>query len=126
MNILRGNSIILLIFGFFVFYIFLGLLFSTPVKADVGGRPILPGGSNIQPEDETPIQMADEVVTMNIRPATEADNAIIQLNPEAYGLQFQPKWYAYVAEVRADFTMNNPTSEDVSLTAWFPLASALE
>src|SRR4030043_2408923 len=107
MNILRGNSIILLIFGFFVFYIFLGLLFSTPVKADVGVRPILPGGSNIQPEDETPIQMADEIIMMDVRPATEADNAIIQLNPEAYGLQFQPLWYNYISEVQANFTMNN-------------------
>jgi hypothetical protein len=102
------------------------LLLSTPVLADVGVRPILPGGSSLQPEAETPIQMADEVVTMNVRPATEADNTIILLNPDAYGLQFQPIWYSYIAEVQADFTMRNPTSEAVNLIAWFPLASALE
>ncbi len=63
---------------------------------------------------------------MNVRPATEADNSIIQLNPDAYGLQFQPIWYSYIADVQADFTMRNPTSEAVNLIAWFPLASALE
>ncbi len=30
-----------------------------------------------------------------------------------------------VADVQADFTMRNPTQEDINLTAWFPLASAL-
>jgi hypothetical protein len=109
-----------------MFNLLLGFLFSHPVRADVGVRPILPGGSNIQPEGETPIQMVDEVITMDIRLATEGDNDIIQLNPEAYGLQFQPLWYNYVSEVKANFTMNNPTTEDVNLTAWFPLASALE
>jgi hypothetical protein len=112
--------------GWFLVGIILTLLLTTPALADVGVRPILPGGSSLQPEAETPIQMADEVVTMNIRPATEADNAIIQLNPDAYGLQFQPIWYSYIAEVQADFTMRNPTSEAVNLIAWFPLASALE
>jgi len=126
MNIRSRKSIVVLISGFIMLNILLGLLISNPVRADVGVRPILPGGSNIQPEDETPIQMADEVIMMDVRPATEADNAIIQLNPEAYGLQFQPLWYNYISEVQANFTMNNPTTEDVSLTAWFPLASALE
>ena len=63
---------------------------------------------------------------MNIRSATEADNTIIQLNPQTYGIQYKPVWYSAVAEVTAEFTMTNPTSDSLSLTAWFPLASALE
>jgi hypothetical protein len=106
--------------------IFLILLIPSPAQADVGVHPVLPGGSNIQPEGDTPIQMAAEVVTMNVRSATQADNTIIQLNPEAYGLQFQPVWYPVVAEVTAVFTMTNPTSTAVSLPAWFPLASSLD
>ncbi len=123
---LQRHSLILMMGGILLVFILFGLLIPSPVQADVGVRPILPGGSNIQPEGETPIQMSAEIVTMNVRSATEADNVIIQLNPEAYGLQFQPVWYAFVAEVQADFTMHNPTSDGVSLTAWFPLASALE
>ena len=102
------------------------LLNPAGVRADVGVQPVLPGGSNIQPGAETPIQMASELVSMNVRQATQADNTSIQLNPDAYGLQFQPIWYPAVAEVQAVFTMTNPTSEEVNLTAWFPLASALE
>jgi hypothetical protein len=120
------QSSILLVCGLILAYILLGLLISSPVQADVGVQPILPGGSDIKPEGETPIQMTEEVVTMNVRPATEADNTIIQLNPAAYGLQFEPVWYPMVAEVQAVFTMTNPTTDNVSLTAWFPLASALE
>ena len=97
-----------------------------PAEADVGVRPILPGGSNIQPEEETPVQMAAERVVMSVRPATEADNAAVTLNPQAYGLQTHPVWFPAVADVQADFTMKNPTGEAVSMTAWFPLASALE
>ncbi len=123
---LQRHSLILMMGGILLVFILFGLLIPSPVQADVGVRPILPGGSNIQPEGETPIQMSAEIVTMNVRSATEADNVIIQLNPEAYGFQFQPVWYAFVAEVQADFTMHNPTSDGVSLTAWFPLASALE
>jgi hypothetical protein len=126
MNNLKRKSIVLLTFGGVLFITLLGLAITSPARADVGVRPILPGGSNIQPEDETPVQMAGEVVTIDVRPATEADNAIIQLNPNAYGLQIQPVWFPMVAEVQADFTMHNPSNEDVSLTAWFPLASALE
>ena len=104
----------------------LGVICVIPGWADVGVRPILPGGSSIQPEEETPIQMAAEKVVMSVRPATEADNAAVSLNPQAYGLQTQPVWYQAVADVQADFTMKNPTGEAVSMTAWFPLASALE
>ncbi len=126
MKNLRHISLLFLLSGIILVCILQFLPPSSPALADVGVRPILPGGSSLHPDDETPIQMLDEVVTMDVRSATEADNTIIQLNPEAYGLQFQPVWYSYISEVQADFTMHNPTSEPVSLTAWFPLASALE
>lgn len=96
------------------------------VRADVGVRPILPGGSGIEPGEETPVQMAAEVVTMTVREATKADNAIVELNARWYGYDYQPVWYMAVADVEADFTMRNPTGEDINLTAWFPLASSLE
>jgi hypothetical protein len=120
----------LLIFGTILCLILvdivLHLLAATTARADVGVRPILPGGSNIEPQGETPVQMAAEKVVMDVRLATEADNLTVKLNPEAYGLQFQPVWFPAIAEVNADFTMRNPTKDAVSITAWFPLASALE
>jgi len=106
--------------------IFLGLIVTAPAQADVGPQPILPGGSSLKPEGETLIQMAGEVVTMNVRPATAADNALVKLNPRWYGYDLQPIWYPAVAEVEADFTMKNPTSEAVSMAVWFPLNAALE
>ncbi len=106
-----------------------GILFSlglpVQVRADVGVRPVLPGGSNIKPGEETPVQMAAETVTMNVRQATAMDNLAVNLNPGAYGFDIRPVWFETVADVNADFTMRNPTSEDISMTAWFPLASAL-
>ena len=122
----KHHSINMLIVSLVLLAILILLFIPSTVQADVGVRPILPGGSNIQPEAETPIQMASELVTMNVRLATQGDNSSIQLNPEAYGLQIHPIWYPVVSEVQAVFTMTNPTSDDVSLTAWFPLASALE
>lgn len=77
------------------------------------------------PGEETPILMASEVVVMNVRPATEADNTLVALTPNLYGFQHNPTWFEAVAEVEADFTMTNPTGKTVSVTAWFPLASAL-
>ena len=106
--------------------VFFSLLAATPVRADVGVRPVLPGGSSVQPGEETPIQMAAEVVTMTMRQATEADNALVALNPDSYGFNIKPVWYEAVSEVDADFTMRNPTSDEVNLTTWFPLASALQ
>lgn len=126
MKILQRWLLVLWVCGLVLVSFWVSLLVSAPVRADVGVQPILPGGSNIQPEEETPIQMAAERVEMTVRPATEADNAVIQLNPDAYGLQFQPVWFQAMADVEADFTMKNPTTETVSMTAWFPLASALE
>jgi hypothetical protein len=122
----KRRLLVILGSGLFLAIIIPAMLSHSPAQADVGVHPVLPGGSSIEPEGDTPIQMAAEVVTMDVRTATEADNAIIQLNPEAYGLQFQPIWYTAVAQVQADFTMNNPTSDMVSLTAWFPLASSLQ
>ena len=118
-KILLASSLLLLC-------LWVGWQVTTPALADVGVRPILPGGSSIQPEGETPVQMAAEKVVMTVRQATEADNAAIQLNPQSYGYPSDSAWYQAVAEVQADFTMNNPTSQAVSLVAWFPLASALE
>ncbi len=109
--------------------ILLSPMAASPVWADVGVQPILPGGSNIQPEGQTPIQMVAEKVVLNVRKATEADNAAVKLNPDAYALKYSmyaPAWYPAVAEVAADFTMANPTGEVESMMAWFPLASALE
>ena len=106
--------------------VILSFLQPSLVRADVGVRPILPGGSGIEPGEETPIQMAAEVVTMTVREATKADNDIVELNARWYGYDYQPIWYMAVADVEADFTMRNPTAEDISLIAWFPLASSLE
>jgi hypothetical protein len=120
------RSLFLLLAGLVLGSILIGLLVPSPVRADVGVQPVLPGGSSIKPEEETPIQMAAEVVVMNVRSATEADNVLVKLNPQSYGLNLHPVWFPAIAEVAADFTMKNPTSEAVSMTAWFPLASALE
>ncbi len=103
-----------------------GLLVASPARADVGVHPILPGGSSIEPRGDTPIQMAAEKVVMTVRPATKADNALVKLNPQAYGFSTTSTWYPAVAEVQAEFTMLNPTGKPVSMTVWFPLASALE
>jgi hypothetical protein len=73
--------------------------------------------------------MVAETVLFDIRRGTEQDNSIVELNPDAYGFPYAPwapVWYPAVAEVTADFNMANPTGEDVSMTVWFPLASALE
>ena len=126
MNILPRRCLSLLVCGMVLVSIFHALLSPFPVRADVGVHPILPGGSAISPEEETPIQMVAEKVVMNVRAATESDNAAIRLNPEAYGYQNQTVWFPAIAEVQADFTMKNPTSETVSMTAWFPLASVLK
>jgi hypothetical protein len=109
-----------------VWLMMMGVLLVIPGRADVGVRPLLPGGSSLQPDTETPVQMKAEKVVMTVRAATEADNAVIQLNPQAYGLQTQTAWFTAVADVLADFTMLNPIGEAVNMTAWFPLASALE
>jgi hypothetical protein len=107
----------------------LALLVAAPARADVGVQPILPGGSNISPEDETPIQMVAEKVVLNVRAAIEADNAVVTLNPAAYGFEYYewaPRWFTAVGDVEADFAMNNPATEAVSMAVWFPLASALQ
>ena len=130
MNILPRRLLFLLVWGIAVIALFLPLLAPLPVRGDMGVQPILPGGSNIKPEGETPIQMAAEKVVLNVRPATEVDDTVVARNPAEYGLSGSfdgsPGMYPAVADVVADFTMVNPTNEDVSMTAWFPLASALE
>ena len=111
--------------------VFSGAVCVIPCRADVGVQPILPGGSSIKPEGETPIQMAAEKVVMTLRQGTDADNAAFNLDLGDQGYPWLPSpyfpiVYLAVAEVAADFTMANPTSEAVSMTVWFPLASALE
>jgi hypothetical protein len=132
MVILPRSSLSLLVCGLVLGCILLGLLVVSPGLADMGVQPILPGGSNIKPEGETPIQMAAEKVVLNVRLATEADDTVVTRNPEEYGLPagYDPGlpagMYPAIADVLAVFTMKNPTGEAVSMTAWFPLASALE
>jgi hypothetical protein len=124
MNFLPQHSIAFRVCG--LVCILFCLLVASPARADVGVHPILPGGSNLKPQVNTPVVMQAEKVTLNVRKATEADNTVVKLNPQAYGLQFEPVWFPAVAEVHADFTMKNPASEAVNMTVWFPLASALE
>jgi hypothetical protein len=130
MVILPRKSLVLSICGLVIGFILLIQMAVSPVQADMGVQPILPGGSNIQPDGETPIQMASEKVVLNVRPATEMDDTVVIRNPAEYGLtgsfDGSPGMYPAVADVLADFTMVNPTNKAVSMTAWFPLASALE
>lgn len=126
MKIHPGRSRFLLLCALVIAGILAGLLVLSPAQADVGVHPILPGGSNIEPEGETPIQMAAETVTIDVRAATVADNSLVKLNADFYGFNYRNIWYEVVAEVKADFTMKNPASDDVSMIVWFPLASALE
>lgn len=128
MSTLLRQSVFSLAFGLVLASLLIGLLVPSAVRADVGVQPILPDGSNIQPEADTPIQMASEMVILNVRQATEWDRAAVMHNPMAYELEnpLIPIWQQSVAEVTADFTMANPTREAVSMTVWFPLASALE
>jgi hypothetical protein len=117
MNISRKKKLIFLVVPMGLVGLLLGLLQVVPSRGDVGVQPILPVGSNIEPEGETPIQMAAETVVMNVRPATEAGNALIQLNPKAYGFDPSSPLFAAIAEVQADFTMKNPTNDAVSMTS---------
>jgi hypothetical protein len=125
MNTLLQKRLFSLICYLAVVCVLAGLL--VPMPAEAGARqPVLPGGSSIKPGEKTLIQMASEVVTINIRQATEADNALVNLSPNIYPFQHNPIWFQAIAEVEADFTMKNPTREAISVTTWFPLASALE
>ncbi len=123
---LKFRSLLILFFTLILVGFAVSFNFPNSVRADVGVHPILPGGSSIEPQVDTLVQMATEVITMDVRKATQADNAAIQLNPKAYGLQLHDVWYPVVAQVQADFTMRNPTTNTIDLTTWFPLASALE
>ncbi len=130
MDNLPRQALGLLVCGFVLVSILFSLLVPLSVLADMGMQPILPGGSSIMPEEETPIQMAAERVVLNVRPATEADDTVVARNPTEYGgsgsFDGSPGMYPAMADVFADFTMVNPTDEAVSMIAWFPLASAIE
>lgn len=105
--------------------VMVGVLAPTPVRAGTR-QPVLPGGSSLQPGGETAIQMTSELVTFNIRQATEADNNLVPLSPNYFGFQHLPVWFPAVAEVQAEFTLKNPTSQPINLTVWYPLASVLD
>jgi len=126
MNVFTRKPLMSLVCVLIVACAMLSLLGPAPVRADVGPQPILPGGSSLKPGEEASIQMAAEVVTMNVRAATQADNALVKLNPRWYGYYLQPVWHPAIAEVEADFMLKNPTGEAVSMDVWFPLNSALE
>jgi len=83
----KRQSLVFLISGLLLLCIIFGLKLTSPSRASEGIRPILPGGSNIVPAEDTSIWMESEVITMNVRTATKADNAIVDLKPEAYGFQ---------------------------------------
>ncbi len=124
MSVHRRQSVVISVCGLLLTCILLSTLFSAPVRAGAA-QPIFPGASSIQPGEKTPIQMMKQVVTITIRPGTEADNGLLNLNTEIYRFS-SPVWFQAIAEVEAVFTMKNPTSQAVSSTVWFPLASALE
>jgi hypothetical protein len=103
---------------------FLTILLTTAPAQAGGPQWAMPGGSSILPGEETPIHLLAEIVGMNIRAATEADNQLIKLSQR--GFPSNLTWFSAVAEVESDFTLKNPTNEPVNVTAWFPLASTLE
>jgi len=121
----------MLVRALFLACVLIALLLPSSVRADVGVGPILPSGSSIKPQGETRIQMAAEKVVITLRQGTDAENAAFKLNVEDQGYPglpspYFPIVYLAVAEVNADFSMLNPTSEDVPMTVWFPMASLLE
>lgn len=103
----------------------IGLWFSPPAHADVGIQPIFPGGSSIKPEEESQVRMVAETVVMKVRSAGETLDQVLEIAPEAAFLLRDSEVPA-IAEVKADFTMKNPTADPVSMAVWFPLASAID
>jgi hypothetical protein len=132
MHTVQIRSLVLRAGGLLLVCILFILVSPLPARADVAPIPILPGGSSIQPDGETSIQMVAEKVVMTVRQGTDEDNAAILLIPGdpllPIWLQepFYPIIYKAVVDVAADFTLRNPTGEAISMTVWFPLASALE
>jgi hypothetical protein len=123
MGTLRSRSFVLIICGLLLVVLQISLWVVIPARADVGPEPILPAGSNLKAEYQTPIEMQAEKVILNVRAATEVDNSVVAWDAEGYGFDV---WFPAIAEVEADFTMLNPTNDKVSTTVWFPLALALE
>ena len=66
--------------------LFIGGVFVTPSRANMGVNPILPGGSNIKPEGDTPIQMTAEKVVLTVHKTTDMDNG----NPQLGGVEYYP------------------------------------
>ena len=67
MKILPRRLLLLLGCGLILIMLAFSLPVSSKVRADMGVQPILPGGNDIKPEDETSIQMAAETVVMTVR-----------------------------------------------------------
>lgn len=126
MNTFPRQSLQILVSFLVLISIFFAPFFIRSGQADVGPEPILPPGSNIKPEGKTSIEMQSETVVLTVRKATGSDNTAINISPGNYGLDMFPTWFPAVADVEAEFTMQNPTSEAVSMQVWFPLASTLE
>lgn len=93
-------------------------------RADVGPVPIVPPGTTLQSTEQTPVQMLSETVQMDVRLATESDAALLSVHPD--GIPYGIEWLPAVADVQANFTMYNPTQQDIELTTWFPLAGTLD
>ena len=107
-------------------FMFILVILLVPRMVQAGAaQPIFPGSSSIRPGEETPIQMISQVVTMNVRQATEADDSLVKFDMKSYN-PLVPIRFPAIAEVEADFLLQNPTSEDVQMDVWFPLAYALE
>lgn len=123
MRTIQSRSLVLRGCGMLLVGILFILRAVSPAQADVGPEPILPAGSNLKAEYQTPIEMLAEKVIINVRAATKADNSVVAWDANGYGFDV---WFPAIAEVEADFTMWNPTNEKVSTTVWFPLALALE
>ena len=126
MDIFPRRSLFLWLSCLALGFLLLSLAQPATVRADVGVHPLLPGGSSLKPDKNTPIQMLAETVTMDVRLATTADNKRIDLNAGWYGFDPSQPWYPAVAEVHASFSMYNPTSTDIDMPVWFPLACTLK
>lgn len=100
------------------------LWLAEPALADVGPAPIAPPGSSLQPDSQTPIRMAAESVSLNIRASSADDQALLPLSPAS--AQWSTDWLPAVAEVRADFRLLNPTANSITMKVWFPLSADLK
>lgn len=124
MSLKQHAKFIWIFWGLSLALLVVWLLGVTGVLADVGAVPIVPPGSGIQTLTDTPVQMQSELVRLDVRLAKEADLELFVVEPE--NIPYAMEWLPAVADVSAEFVMFNPSADDVTLTAWFPLAAGLE